>query len=267
MKKIKIHLGPPKTGTTTIQNALKSHLPDNYINGNSKLSEIIISFIHGNNSTDLNEIQNKIRKLLKKQDFLIYSDERVLIEYSKKNDWVLQLHKLFQVFNLQETEIEVIIFIRNPMESIPSLYQQMLNVNWVSKLPLEKFMLTMQAKIFNYDFLERKIFEAGFTNINYQRFEILHDKELDLTCFGFNNHIQLNGIKNQSRADNKNRIYIYTAADVVRRNFAMVKFLLPIKLRIEIAKKLNFKIREEKIRKDVLVPKEYMEAYKNKISI
>lgn len=47
----------------------------------------------------------------------------------------------------------------------------------------------------------------------------------------------------------------------------MVKFLLPIKLRIEIAKKLNFKIREEKIRKDVLVPKEYMEAYKNKISI
>lgn len=34
MKKIKIHLGPPKTGTTTIQNALKSHLSDNYINGN-----------------------------------------------------------------------------------------------------------------------------------------------------------------------------------------------------------------------------------------
>lgn len=267
MKKVKIHLGPPKTGTTTIQNILESHFSGNFINRNSELSKLMLSFIQGNIQKEPSEIQNKIRKLLLKHELIIFSDERVLLEYSSKNDWRQQLKKLYQIFQLPEIEVEVIIFVRNPVQSIPSLYQQMRSVSWVSKLSLESFILTNQAKVFNYNFLEKGILEAGFTNINYQQFEVLKQKELDLAFFGLDCHIPIAEIKNKSRTDQENRIYIYTAADIIRRNIGILKYLLPIRLRKEIARRLNFKIKEEKISKNPLIPEDFIEAYKIKSSL
>lgn len=266
MKKIKLHLGPPKTGTTTIQNVLKNLQSDNYINGDLELSEMILSFSQGDLQTELNIIQDKIQNLLLNHDLLIYSDERVLLEYSSKNDWTKQLKKVFQVFQLPKVQVEVIIFVRNPTQLIPSLYQQMRNINWVSKIPLEEFVLTNQVKIFNYNFLEKVILETGFTNITYQQFEILLEKELDLGIFGLNNYIPLDEVKNKSRVDKENRIYVYTAADIIRRNVGVLKFLVPVRLRKVIAKSLHFKIREEKISRTPLIPNDFLEAYKDKSS-
>src|SRR5690554_5739989 len=105
MKEIILHLGPPKTGTTTIQQVLCTHLQDSFIGNNSKkteLSEKILSYVRGDLSIDVEEVKTEIRKLLSSRHKLVYSDERILFEYNSESNWHKQVAKLFHVFDFKE---------------------------------------------------------------------------------------------------------------------------------------------------------------------
>lgn len=114
MKLIKIHIGPPKTGTTTIQFLLDKYKNDIFIGGNNLI---------------LKDIHFAINKLLDNNSTLVYSDERVLMEYYKNENWKQHLNRLKEVFSIEGVKTEVIITIRNPADALPSLYQQLKILN------------------------------------------------------------------------------------------------------------------------------------------
>jgi|SRR5690554_690149 len=270
MKKIILHLGPPKTGTTTIQEILTNELSNNYLgnlSNNTTLTEKMISYIKGDLKANLKEIKSEIESLyLNSESSLIYSDERVLLEYTTFSNWNTQLRKLFDIFRFDNIALEVVLCLRNPKDALPSLFQQLRNIKWISKLSLSEFLTTRQASIFNYNVLEKELINSGFSNISYYNFEILKDKQLDLSLFGINYFVPLKEVRNKSKIVNSNRVYNYTAADVFRRNFGAFSSLVPVKFKIIIAKKLNFKIKSEGVKTSTtLIPSEFIEAYNSKI--
>lgn len=261
MKKIIIYLGPPKTGTTTIQSLLESHLAPNYLGRDLGISKRILAYVNGNDKNNIFDLKNEIECLLLKTDFLVFSEERVLMEYSVKNDWAEQLKRLYQIFDIQDVELKVVIVVRDPTDAIPSLFQQMRSTNWVSSLTLESFILSHQAKIYNYKILEGNIIQAGFENIKYLSFELFQEEELYLNFLGIKEPVKNINAKNKSNTNEFGRVYSYKASDFFRRNF---RFLMPLfsdKIKIVVARKLNFKLFEEKIRKDTTLPNEFIVAY------
>jgi hypothetical protein len=261
MKKIIIHLGPPKTGSTTIQSLLKSHLASNHLDKDVGVSKRIYAYINGNDKNNIFELKNEIECLLLKTDFLVYSDERVLMEYSVNKDWTEQLKRLYQIFDIHDVELEVVIVVRNPTDAIPSLFQQMRGVNWVASLTLESFILSHQAKIYNYKILEGNIIQAGFENIKYLPFELFQEEELHLNLLGIKESVKNINAKNKSNTNEFGRIYSYRASDIFKRNFRFLSPLFSDKMKIVVARKLNFKLFEEKIRKDITLPNEFIVAY------
>jgi hypothetical protein len=183
------------------------------------------------------------------------------MEYLVKNDWAEQLKRLYQIFDIQDVELKVVIVVRDLTDAIPSLFQQMRSTNWVSSLTLESFILSHQAKIYNYKILKENIIQAGFENIKYLSFELFQEEELYLNFLGIKEPVKNINAKNKSNTNEFGRVYSYKASDFFRRNF---RFLMPLfsdKIKIVVARKLNFKLFEEKIRKDTTLPNEFIVAY------
>ncbi|PKG43429.1 sulfotransferase domain-containing protein [Psychroflexus sp. MES1-P1E] len=265
MKKIILHIGSPKTGSSTLQSLFNKILKQNYIGVGSReahLNEEIINFVRGERQ-NINDIQNDIYKLLDKNQTLLYSDERVLFEYTSENNWKQQLKKLFDVFNLNQVELSVVIGVRDPVDALPSLYQQMRNIKSVCLLSLQEFVNTRQASIFNYEMLKVELFKIGFKDLKYFDFKSLSDEKVDLTSFCIYKKIKIQQIYNKSNRSENERFYNYTLADFVRRNLGFFSNFFPSKLKIKVAKMLKFNIRREKIKTDVIIPEGIINAYKN----
>ena len=266
MKLIKIHIGPPKTGTTTIQFLLDKYKNDIFIGAGSQkkdLSEKIRNFFIGGDDLILEEIHFAIVNLLDKNSTLVYSDERVLMEYSEYENWKQHLNRLKEVFSIEGVKTEVIITIRNPADALPSLYQQLKNIKWVSDITLQEFINTRQAQIFNYFALEREIYQSGFDKIKYFDFNNLLEANIDVSCFNINGSITNVQPKNESNKSNNARLYNYTAADLIRRNIGFLSFLFPNKFKIKVAKLLNINMRKEVFEADnVKIPKDMLNAFK-----
>lgn len=180
MKKIYLHIGLPKTGTTTIQETLKQYsdvlLKLNYLYPDSLPSNHsvpAIQFFHENASkytADLNFLRNWdknefAKELLEKKDIenLIISGEAI-ITFNKKE--IQKLKDFFYDLGFAP-EYKIIIFIRNPIDFITSLTQSRVkllrSISKVKKGLLKKQILLFQ-KMFGKCEFEVIKFEDAYSS-------------------------------------------------------------------------------------------------------
>jgi len=170
MNKLFIHIGPPKTGTTSFQYWLSNQTIEGYcyegvIQPRSiepvKLSNILASNI----STDSEKILvSRIEELIEYNSIII-SEELLSVTYDR-NEWEGHLNNIYRV--VSKFEPIIIITVRNPNEVIRSYYQQVYHrLDPKLKRDINWFADSDWCNCFNYSFLSSNLSKFGFTNIKY----------------------------------------------------------------------------------------------------
>ena len=155
MTKLIIHIGLPKTATTTVQNHLFKLLPNdkyNYIHEAKKsliLNETIFKTLYLDSSINgVSEVDYK--SLLLKDKINIISDEVLTlpIQFKKnRHHKMIQNSKLLKKYFGEQIDYRILIVIRNQQEWLYSLFVQLYGVNLhVSKKPSSKFFEKGQLK-------------------------------------------------------------------------------------------------------------------------
>jgi len=185
MKKIILHIGLSKTGTTSIQNYLSKYSENNYIKiGVFENLSIPLSIIFKNNGKKLH------KKLLlqknseyKKMALPFYFLTKLKLLYILKNNInkaqdiaiisaeglssfnSVEINKLLKTLNKISSNIKVVAFVRNPIEHFSSVINELIKVNrlknfnpniffknyYKRKLEDWKKKFKKNLKVFNYD--------------------------------------------------------------------------------------------------------------------
>lgn len=169
-----IHIGPPKTATTSLQYYFQELEIDHVVykgifqprKDNNSLADLIFRDVAAGKRNYLRRIEQEIAFLIKKYKYLIISEEQFLTSNWEKN--------IFNLFNyLEEFNPKIIITIRNPEDAIISFYQQIytsLPVKYQKNIDL--FLKSNYCQIYSYKYLINKLKEIGFKEIiilDYQK--------------------------------------------------------------------------------------------------
>ena len=258
MPKVYLHIGPPKTGTTYLQKIFSSLDNGFYIRSvlSREENQMIRRFFREGEGNQIVTTLSTIK------DDILFSDETVLMEYVHGMNWQKQLKRLINLFKKLGFYIYIVITIRNPQEALPSLYQQMLNINWVSKLTFNQFCLTNQAKIYDYTYLVDLIKEIGVDSIKYFDFySIVNQNEFKLDVFGINNDFLVpKGKANNSLKNENGRYQDVTFSNLIRKYLGSLSFLFPNKLKMKVGKMFRFNISNQRIETSS-VPQTFTDSY------
>jgi len=166
-----IHLGPPKTATTSLQKAFQDYRSDSYYYGGifyprdkqQTLADLILSRILKQSNKLPDSIEDQIRTNLKTYNKILISEERILT-IDKVANWKVKLSNLYSL--LAEYDSTIILTVRNPIDAIPSYYQETFN-----GLPkslqnnLSDFIKSDYCKIFRYKYFIDYLKNIGFTKV------------------------------------------------------------------------------------------------------
>jgi len=178
-----LHIGPPKTATTAFQYALQNGIPGQLVyggarqprsSGKSELSgrlNRVCNRYRKSVSADIQEVRTDIAAILSEGTDLLISEEGLLVDgltapFQAK---IANLGLIVGSFG------PVVIFCaRDPLEGLPSLYQELYrNLPLGQKLSFERFLRGNQAAVFDYPALVEVLRRAGFQNIRVIDFERL----------------------------------------------------------------------------------------------
>ena len=184
MKKVKIHIGLPKTATTSLQE---------HVFSNSSLSHYYLG-VRQPRETEQSLLYSKLMSLMvastgdfkqKKNDFLmcleseetdvfLISEEMFCIDQAIL--WQDKIKRLALIF--KDFEVECLVTTRNPAKGAFSLYVELYNsIKWKCSC-FDDFLNSNQALIFNYRELAREIsksFGINLMKIQFVNFETIKD--------------------------------------------------------------------------------------------
>ncbi len=172
--KLIIHIGPPKTATTSLQYWLQNNTikDSKYIGINqpralatlgSRLYSICCK--ENNNQSETSLIQKELSKELEINKYVLFSEELFVVEQTE----ISYKDKLTRLFNLiKEFDHRIIFCIRNPENSIPAFYQEIYNS--LPKLYKNSFKLfehSAYSKCYHYENLTNLLKQIGFNEISW----------------------------------------------------------------------------------------------------
>ncbi|WP_367392672.1 hypothetical protein [Lewinella sp. LCG006] len=172
MGKLVIHLGPPKTATTSFQRFFST----NKINGiiyhgvhqprvtsDTSLCAEIYNFTTSIIRDD-EQLKNRIERLSFDDNCIHLFSEEMFLVGSRGLTWVDKLKQLRPV--LENVQYEILIVIRNPEDAIRSLYQEIFfRVQDSGINDINTFAKSVHSEIYMYDLFVDKLEELGFENI------------------------------------------------------------------------------------------------------
>lgn len=159
-----IHVGLPKTGTTTLQDVFADAEKRNiyYIgkrnkHDNSNLFYEINKYI--NSTVKDKVVAERIKKEVDAIGFeaVLLSDEMILVD--TRVTWQEKLVRLNELFG--EYNLNILLFVRDPLDAIYSFLVEMKNI--YRKITVEEFARSNQFKIFDYHYLNG-LLKVAFTN-------------------------------------------------------------------------------------------------------
>lgn len=187
-----IHIGPPRTATTAIQYAFQNGIPGKFFYGgvtqprskSVEISRMIHDLCITAGEVELNSIsvvQKKIADILENGTNVVISEEMFLVDSGDINHQ-RKLARLSQVLMIFSPII--IICVRNPLDSLPSLYQEIFeSLSFLEKISFDRFLHSNQAKIYDYIYLVDIVKRSGFDKINIVSFNDLVDGKLSYNNF------------------------------------------------------------------------------------
>lgn len=211
---ILVHLGPPKTGSTSLQHyfarlADKPSQPITYV-GVRHPRATFLEIITGKagsiserqyllDSRQVSEEHLKYPEIGKVVDFssptgkpVVFSEEMYLIDRPKGIKWQEKLASLFPHFG--GLEATPLIVLRDPKHGAWSLYQEVTSsstqsVGWFFKLsPSAFYLFSNQARVFDYVYLLKILKKLGVNRIRILLLEDLSNGQLSSLLFGLEEH-------------------------------------------------------------------------------
>lgn len=175
-----LHIGPPKTATTALQYAFEEIADEALIYGGTfqprernsgSLSDILLratSLGRAHLGRQLEEALDKIRGEIRSGKAVVISEE--MLSLSMKTPMADKLAFLGQCF--AGTPTTIILCIRNPLEAIPSLYQELYRSQpFLTKLSFPRFCRSRAIDCYDYRKIITLLQEAGFDTIRIISFE------------------------------------------------------------------------------------------------
>lgn len=198
MKKLFIHIGPPKTATTSLQVYLERARLSNVAFlgkfqrdfevkreiGITKVISRVIRYLKGNGGLELlNSIQTSIDLFFETSDVIIISEEKFIFH----ENWKEKLFKLADLFRKYDP---VIIYgFRDSQHAVPSYYCE--SYNYLEEMYLknyEAFVNSEWVEIYNLKIVDEVLKEVGFNKLHIYEFNEFIKGKLSLNnIFGENN--------------------------------------------------------------------------------
>lgn len=219
MNKLIMHLGPPKTATTSLQHFFQEQNFSNieYLgikqprgkSGDSFTSKLYEKVIGVDTELKLSEL-----KQLTKEKNVILSEEMFLVQ-SSKISWKDKLRNLKDILN--DFEVTIVIVAREPISAIKSYYQELYySINKEDFPTINHFALSEYCEIYDYKKLIEELNRIGFHDLKILDYDKLISGHYTLNNFEINNDsvIEL-GHKNKSLK--KSNVH-YAKNSSLRRN-------------------------------------------------
>jgi hypothetical protein len=184
-----IHLGPPKTATTSLQKAFQELRHKQVFYGGiyhprgtrQSIADMILHDIESGKQKYYDLVINNIHEALQSYDFLIISEEKFLIN-NKNSTWKQKIQEMYKY--LDDFNPTIILTIRNPLDAIPSYYQQIyIGLPKRLRKNFSDFIKSDYCKIYHYEYLINYLNNIGFKKINLIDFNKLTDGNCTLQDF------------------------------------------------------------------------------------
>ena len=173
-----LHIGPPKTATTSLQRLLGEFTSDRFYFGGvtqprKETTTDLARRLHrvcAGNAGDASEVRQAISKYVEHGRDVVISEEMFLVDRPVAHQAKLQ--KLRKV--LSGLPVTLVVCVRDPVAGLQSLYQQVFpNLSLREKLSFRTFLKSNQARVFDYGSVQEATAEAGFAEVRYISFDRL----------------------------------------------------------------------------------------------
>jgi hypothetical protein len=174
MAKITIHIGLPKTATTTLQYEVFAS-PENrdiylgkYESEQSDFHRMITAFLVG--AIPYKNARNTVEELAQSEGIYIYSNEMLTVDTDQK--WQTKISKLGML--MAGLDVQILVSLRKPSHHVQSVYAELKTTGgWSS---LDAFLTDTQASWFDPMEIDKVLKDAGFSpklRVFYVEFETL----------------------------------------------------------------------------------------------
>lgn len=278
--KLVIHIGPPKTATTSLQTYLQKLETDNFVyggiiqprtNDKNSISKRLYSICKSNkgleNKKEIESLQEDISTVLRHSKIFFLSEER-LVQESSGWSYLEKLKILYEI--VKDYEPRIIFCVRNPLQALPSYYQEIYHT-----LPEELsgsfdlFQKSQFTECYQYKNLIESLKEIGFKDIHWFYFDDLSQGKYSLNdILGYDEN-SLKGIKVVLDAINVSKIS--GSKRVVKRKNWLESYFLNLFLKMPETirgygiggKVINFIGLFSKNKVDLKVNEDFLERYEN----
>lgn len=193
--KLFIHIGPPKTATTSLQIFFQELEDPNLIycgifqpreEKEYNIGEELYRSLVEKNIDRQKEIIIEIDKILSSGKSVSISEEMFLVE-SRELSWESKIEKLYQL--TKSLSPKILIILREPLSAIKSYYQEMYyRINKDKFSSFNDFIESDYCTIYRYDILIKKIRTIGFKNLLLLDFKkLISGKYRIIDIFGVEN--------------------------------------------------------------------------------
>lgn len=183
-----VFVGPPKTGTTSLQLALEEFSNGRFVYGGSfqprrrnkdslacRVHDWILSQQVPSLEPD-DALPGDLANAVSNDGFLVLSEEMFTVT-SVNMSWVDKIGELGRL--LAGLPVTIIVTLRNPNHALPSLYQELFHeLSFREQCSYAVFCKGEAARCYDYDFLEQLLVSSGLSNIRYLDFEALKKNAL-----------------------------------------------------------------------------------------
>lgn len=186
--KLLLHIGPPKTATTSLQIALRNIADERFSFGGSlypreqntgSLCYKLLKACSGASVSQLetDSIRTEIQALLVSRSTLFFSEELFLVEEPDASIST-KLHRLSEI--MLPFDCRIILTLRRARDALPSWYQESLKNPTIPKVAFRSFCDSARAACFDYSAICHQLKQLGFRDIRLLEFETLTSANVSL---------------------------------------------------------------------------------------